>query len=86
MTEPHALLLERLRTALGKKVRTDATETLLYRYDAIAQGPAPVAVILAETTLDVATTLRLCNESVPVVPRAARAACPAERFPWGRAS
>jgi glycolate oxidase len=70
MTEPHALLLERLRTALGKKVRTDATETLLYRYDAIAQGPAPVAVIIAETTLDVATTLRLCNEAgFPVVPR-----------------
>jgi glycolate oxidase len=70
MTEPHALLLERLRAALGKKVRTDATETLLYRYDAIAQGPAPVAVIIAETTLDVATTLRLCNEAgFPVVPR-----------------
>jgi hypothetical protein len=43
--------LEQLRQALGeKKVRTSAVETLLYRYDAIAQGPAPVAVVLAEST------------------------------------
>lgn len=68
--DAQALFLERLRAALGKKVRTDATETLLYRYDAIAQGPAPVAVVIAENTVDVATTLRLCFEAnFPVVPR-----------------
>ena len=64
-------LLEQFRQALGeKKVRTSATETLLYRYDAIAQGPAPVAVVLAESTQDVALTLRLCNDAgFAVVPR-----------------
>ena len=65
-----AALLERLRTALGTKLRTDFTETLLYRYDAIAQGPAPVGVVIAENTADVGLTLKLCHEAgFPVVPR-----------------
>ncbi len=65
-----AELLERLQRALGHKLRTNPTETLLYRYDAIAQGPAPVAVVLAESADDVVTTLRLCYEAgFPVVPR-----------------
>ena len=64
-------LLEQLRQALGEqKLRTSTVETLLYRYDAIAQGPAPVAVVLAESTQDVAVTLRLCNSAgFAVVPR-----------------
>lgn len=63
-------LLERLKSALGNKLKTNPSETLLYRYDAIAQGPAPVAVVIAETTKDVADTLKLCHEyRFPVVPR-----------------
>jgi glycolate oxidase len=63
-------LLERLKSALGDKVKTNPSETLLYRYDAIAQGPAPVAVVIAETTRDVAVTLAVCNAfNFPVVPR-----------------
>ena len=42
-------VLESLKRALGNKVRDQLTETLLYRYDAIAQGPAPKAVVLAES-------------------------------------
>jgi glycolate oxidase len=68
MTE--AALIQALRAALSSRVRTNPTETLLYRYDAIAQGPAPVAVMIAESTQDVATTLRLCNDAgFAVVPR-----------------
>lgn len=63
-------LVARLRARLGGKVRTSLPETLLYRYDAISSGPAPVAVVIAESTADVAETLRLCNEAgFPVVPR-----------------
>ncbi len=63
-------LLERLKSALGNKVKTNPSETLLYRYDAIAQGPAPVAVVIAQTTQDVALTLAVCNAfRFPVVPR-----------------
>ena len=69
MTVPPQLL-ERLRARLGAKVRTSPAETLLYRYDAIAQGPPPVAVVIAESTEDVADTLRICNElRFPVIPR-----------------
>ena len=32
-------VLESLKRTLGNKVRDQLTETLLYRYDAIAQGP-----------------------------------------------
>jgi glycolate oxidase len=63
-------LLEELSAALGKKLRTNRAETLLYRYDAIAQGPAPVAVVIAETTSDVARALEICNRyRFAVVPR-----------------
>ena len=57
---PNALL-EALKAVLGSKLHSNATEMLLYRYDAIAQGPAPVAVVIAESTQDVANTLKLCN-------------------------
>ncbi len=63
-------LLERLKSALGNKLKTNPVETLLYRYDAIAQGPAPVAVVIAETTKDVAEAIKICHEfRFPVVPR-----------------
>ncbi len=66
---PNALL-EALKAVLGSKLHTNPTEMLLYRYDAIAQGPAPVAVMIAESTQDVANTLKLCNAyKIPVVPR-----------------
>ena len=69
LTVPNALL-EALKAVLGKKLHTEQTEMLLYRYDAIAQGPAPVAVVIAESTQDVANTLKLCNAyKIPVVPR-----------------
>ncbi len=63
-------LIEGLRAALGRKLKTNPVETLLYRYDAIAQGPSPVGVVIAETTRDIAVTMRLCDAfKFPVVPR-----------------
>lgn len=63
-------VVARLRGRLASKVRTSVPETLLYRYDAISTGPAPVAVVIAETSWDVAETLRICNDAgFPVVPR-----------------
>jgi glycolate oxidase len=77
-------LLERLRAELGNKVRIAPTETLLYRYDAIAQGPAPVAVVIAESTQDVAVTLRLCNDvGFAVVPRGASSGLSGGAVPVG---
>jgi glycolate oxidase len=63
-------LLKGLRAALGSKLKTNPAETLLYRYDAMAQGPSPVGVVIAETTRDIAVTLKLCDAfTFPVVPR-----------------
>ncbi len=77
-------ILESLKNALGNKVRNNLSETLLYRYDAIAQGPAPVAVVLAETTLDVAITLQICNAArYPVVPRGASSGLSGGAVPVG---
>ncbi len=85
VTKPNSPIIQRLQRALGeKKVRIQFTETLLYRYDAIAQGPAPVAVVLTETTDDVAKTLKICNElSFPVVPRGASSGLSGGAVPIG---
>lgn len=62
--------LAELYAALGQKLRVDLNDRILYRYDALLQGDAPLAVVMAETTEDVAHTLRICyRHNVPVVPR-----------------
>lgn len=77
-------ILESLKRALGNKVRDKLTETLLYRYDAIAQGPAPIAVVLAESAQDVATALAICNAAhFPVVPRGASSGLSGGAVPVG---
>jgi glycolate oxidase len=77
-------VLASLQQTLGKKVRSALTETLLYRYDAIAQGPAPLAVVLAESAEDVATVLRICNAAkMPVVPRGASSGLSGGAVPVG---
>ncbi|MEY4531829.1 MAG: hypothetical protein RLZZ156_2550, partial [Deinococcota bacterium] len=75
---------ESLKRALGNKVRDQLTDTLLYRYDAIAQGPAPKAVVLAESARDVAITLEICNAArFPVVPRGASSGLSGGAVPVG---
>jgi glycolate oxidase len=77
-------VLESLKRALGNKVRDQLTDTLLYRYDAIAQGPAPKAVVLAESARDVAITLEICNAACfPVVPRGASSGLSGGAVPIG---
>jgi glycolate oxidase len=78
-------VVESLQKALGtKKVRSAMTETLLYRYDAIAQGPAPLAVVLAETTQDVSIVLAICNAAqMAVVPRGASSGLSGGAVPVG---
>ncbi len=77
-------VLESLKRALGNKVRDQLTETLLYRYDAIAQGPAPKAVVLAESARDVAITLEICNAArFAVVPRGASSGLSGGAVPVG---
>ncbi len=66
----HAEVLRELQAALGNKLHTNRAETLLYRYDAIASGPAPVGVVVAENASDIAKTLVICNKhKFAVVPR-----------------
>ncbi|MFN3266334.1 MAG: FAD-binding oxidoreductase [Deinococcales bacterium] len=75
---------EKLKVKLGKKVRDALSERLLYRYDAIAQGPAPIAVVLAESAEDVSTTLEICNAAkMPVVPRGASSGLSGGAVPVG---
>ncbi len=77
-------VLESLKRALGDKVRDKITDTLLYRYDAIAQGPAPRAVVLAESARDVAVALEICNAArFPVVPRGASSGLSGGAVPIG---
>jgi alkyldihydroxyacetonephosphate synthase len=70
---------ERLRAALGARVRTDAETLDAHRHDSWALShlhdllgrgaPRPLAVVRPETTDEVATALRLCRDArVPVVP------------------
>jgi alkyldihydroxyacetonephosphate synthase len=70
---------ERLRAALGSRVRTDAETLAAHRRDtwALAQirdllgqgAPNPLAVVRPESADEIATLLRLCREArVPVIP------------------
>ena len=70
---------ERLRAALGARVRTDAETLDAHRRDtwALAQihdllgrgAPRPLAVVRPESAAEVATALRLCRDAgVPVIP------------------
>ncbi len=63
--------LRRLQDALGReKVLLDLADRVLYRYDAITTGAIPLAVVHAETTQDVAETLRFAKAAgLPVFPR-----------------
>jgi alkyldihydroxyacetonephosphate synthase len=72
-------VVAKLRAALGARVHTDASTLAAHRRDSWALGelrewlgqgpPAPLAVVHAESTDDVATALALCRETrTPVIP------------------
>ncbi len=65
--------LGRLVSDLGPdKVLLDRPDRVLYRYDAIAEGEVPLAVVLPQTTEDVARVVRWAREQgVPLFPRGA---------------
>ncbi len=67
---PH---LRQLARELGAhKVLLDLPDRVLYRYDAIAEGEVPLAVVLPESTEDVVRVVRWSREhGVPLVPRGA---------------
>jgi alkyldihydroxyacetonephosphate synthase len=71
--------VRRLAAELGPRVRTDDETRRAHRHDRWMQAelldlagkgaPPPLAVVLAESTADVATALRICRETrTPVVP------------------
>ena len=66
-------IVARLQTALPGAVIDDPAETRAYECDALsAYRCAPLAVVLPETTAQVAQLLAICHEMrVPVVPRGA---------------
>ncbi|WP_111557906.1 FAD-linked oxidase C-terminal domain-containing protein [Paracoccus sediminilitoris] len=66
-------IIARLQTALPGAVIDDPAETRAYECDALsAYRCAPLAVVLPETTAQVAQLLAICHEMrVPVVPRGA---------------
>jgi glycolate oxidase len=56
----------------AKKVLGARDELLIYEYDGAVDTATPDAVVLPESTADVATVARFCNErDVPIVPRGA---------------
>jgi len=56
----------------GAKVLGTRDDLLTYEYDGSADTASPDAVVLPETTADVAATARFCHEhGVPIVPRGA---------------
>ena len=62
--------LKELQDAVGEKLRVELPDRLLFRYDALLQGDVPLAVVMAETTEDVARTLKICDKhDLPVIPR-----------------
>ncbi|RIH86677.1 FAD-binding oxidoreductase [Calidithermus roseus] len=64
--------LAQLKGRLGHKVLTDLPQRQLYRYDAIAVGETPAAVVLPETTQDVVEVVRFAKAAgLPVVARGA---------------
>jgi glycolate oxidase len=64
--------LAQLKGRLGHKVLTDLSQRQLYRYDAIAVGETPAAVVLPERTQDVVEVLRFAKAAgLPVVARGA---------------
>ena len=65
--------LQQLARSIGEdKVLTDLADRLLYRYDAITSGEVPIAVVLPQTTADVAATVRFAaREGLPLYPRGA---------------
>ena len=69
--ERRARVIERLAAVLPSGVIHDPAETRAYECDGLtAYRCAPLAVILPESTEEVAAALRVCHEEgVPVVPR-----------------
>lgn len=64
--------LAQLKGRLGHKVLTDLPQRQLYRYDAIAVGETPAAVVLPESTQDVVEVVRFAKAAgLPVVARGA---------------
>ncbi len=63
--------LRALRRELGEgKVKLDLADRVLHRYDAIAQGAVPLAVVYPETTDEVARVVRFAREEgLPLFPR-----------------
>jgi glycolate oxidase len=66
-------LVRRLQALLGaKKVLGTHDELLIYEYDGAVDTATPDAVVLPESTADVAALSRFCHEHVvPIVPRGA---------------
>lgn len=68
----NALAAELTRLLGPKKVLSNLSERLNYRYDAIQFGATPLAVVLPESTADVVTAVRAARAAgVPVVGRGA---------------
>jgi glycolate oxidase len=64
--------LAQLKGRLGPKVLTELPQRQLYRYDAIAVGATPVAVVLPESTQDVVEVVRFARAAgLPIVARGA---------------
>jgi glycolate oxidase len=68
----NALALELTRALGSRKVLSNLSERLNYRYDAIQFGETPLAVVLPESTADVVTAVRAARAAgVPIVGRGA---------------
>lgn len=78
--------LDILRERLGDtKVLLRGAELRLYRYDAIAVGETPLAVVLPETTQDIVEVVRFANEAgVAVVARGAASGLSGGAVPVGK--
>jgi glycolate oxidase len=78
--------LAELRAALGRKLLERPAERLLYRYDALLSGPAPRAVLQAESAADVQVALRSCSRHrLPAVARGGASGLSGGAVPTGPA-
>jgi glycolate oxidase len=81
---PTAPVVAALVRQLGAKVQTSLPTRLLYRYDAIASGPAPLAVVLAESSSDVSHAIQIAAaHDCAVVPRGASSGLSGGAVPVG---
>ncbi|MDB5045896.1 MAG: 2-hydroxy-acid oxidase [Deinococcus sp.] len=69
---PHPLAAELTRALGPRKVLSNLSERLNYRYDAIAFGATPICVVLPESTADVVIAVKAARAAgVPIVGRGA---------------